>query len=403
MSETQIACPNCSQSISITEAEAGRTVQCPTCKRQFTAPKPAVSVCPPPLPPSVRMGVSKPAPPPVIATTSIDLTSTGAPNDTSELERQILEGGRFVVFPYCISVLVLTFRRSSDLMFLRGDEDGARHALTYSLISFFAGWWGIPWGPIWTIASLFTNLSGGKDLTQAVLMQKFGPAGAAHIMAQRRKACPKGVGLKALQWGTAGVALLLLLAVMLPVFAGVIGSREADGRARQPGQAQFMAANRQIHTYHGSTGFGNSPEAVAVATRFSSNMKKMRELLFERGNSGGISLSQHEFLTCCELQETQCVLIVHVPELRRFSDSAKASLGTLAWFTAQQTLASEQVGKPGMKLAIGLRGAVLYDRVLTGSFNADSSPTNGPGNTITGVSPEKALYPWFQSETPARL
>ena len=222
-------------------------------------------------------------------------------------------------------------------------------------------------------------------------------------MAQRRKPCPKGIGLKALRWGAAGVALLLLLAVMLPVFAGVMGSREAGGRARQPGQAEFMAANRQIHTYHGSTGFGNSPKAVAVAARFSSNMKKMRELFFEKGSSGGISLSQHEFLTCCELQETHCVLIVHVPELRRFTDSAKTSLSTLVWFTAQQTLASEQAGKPGMKLAIGLRGAVLYDRVLTGTFNADSSPTNGPGNTITGAAPEKNLYPWFQSETPASL
>ncbi len=130
MSESQVACPNCSQSISINDTQAGRPLQCPTCKERFTAPDPPVSGGPPPLPPSARVGGSNPAAPPVIAPGSHGVLAVGAPIDTSELERQILEGGRFVVFPYCISVLVLTFRPSSNLMFLRGDQDGARHALT---------------------------------------------------------------------------------------------------------------------------------------------------------------------------------------------------------------------------------------------------------------------------------
>jgi hypothetical protein len=92
-----------------------------------------------------------------------------APRAVNELERQVLEGGRYVVFQYCISVVVLTFRRSSEVTFLRADQSGAGPALIYSLISLVAGWWGIPWGPIWTVTSLANNISGGKDVTEAVL------------------------------------------------------------------------------------------------------------------------------------------------------------------------------------------------------------------------------------------
>ena len=41
--------------------------------------------------------------------------------------------------------------------------------MTYILISVLLGWWGIPWGPIWTIQSLYINLKGGKDITSEVL------------------------------------------------------------------------------------------------------------------------------------------------------------------------------------------------------------------------------------------
>jgi hypothetical protein len=76
----------------------------------------------------------------------------------------------------------------------------------------------------------------------------------------------------------------------------------------------------------GQTAFGNTPKAAEVASRFAAKMKLMREILFEKGKET-FSVSQHEFLTYCDLQEDRCVLIVHVPDLRHFSDSAKGTLG----------------------------------------------------------------------------
>jgi hypothetical protein len=40
--------------------------------------------------------------------------------------------------------------------------------MKYTAISLIMGWWGIPWGPIYTCKSLYMNLSGGKDVTAKV-------------------------------------------------------------------------------------------------------------------------------------------------------------------------------------------------------------------------------------------
>src|ERR1043165_6752385 len=87
--------------------------------------------------------------------------------------------------PYWFEIFILTFKRPSEIMFLRAKEDGAGHAIKYSLISLLVGCWGIPWGPIWTIASVITNASGGKDVTHAVLADKYGEATANSVLSQR--------------------------------------------------------------------------------------------------------------------------------------------------------------------------------------------------------------------------
>ena len=86
-----------------------------------------------------------------------------------DINRELVNGAKFVVFQYCISILVMTFRRGSDIYFVRSDETAGKHGLKFSLLTLFLGWWGIPWGPIYSIGSLYTNLRGGKDVTEEVL------------------------------------------------------------------------------------------------------------------------------------------------------------------------------------------------------------------------------------------
>ncbi len=86
-----------------------------------------------------------------------------------ELHDELSRGGRFVIFDYCFSVLVMTFRRSSDVHFIRAGEGTFLKALPFTLVSLLFGWWGIPWGFIYTPIAIFTNIAGGRNVTTRVL------------------------------------------------------------------------------------------------------------------------------------------------------------------------------------------------------------------------------------------
>jgi hypothetical protein len=86
-----------------------------------------------------------------------------------ELDFEIRRGAKFVLFQYCISVIILTFRRPSDIYFFRQGENPVVKGLPFTLLSLVAGSWGIPWGPIYTIQSVYNNSRGGKDVTQVVV------------------------------------------------------------------------------------------------------------------------------------------------------------------------------------------------------------------------------------------
>lgn len=90
----------------------------------------------------------------------------GAENmSRDQLRFEIQRGAKIVLYQYCISIVVLTFRRGSSLYFIPAGQSAVSKGLPFTFLSLVAGWWGIPWGPIWTIQSLITNLKGGKDVT----------------------------------------------------------------------------------------------------------------------------------------------------------------------------------------------------------------------------------------------
>jgi len=87
----------------------------------------------------------------------------------AQVKSEVAQGGKFVVFQYCISLLVMTFKRGSNIYFIKPGETALGASLGYTLLSLLLGWWGIPWGPIHTVGSVVTNLGGGKDVTQEIM------------------------------------------------------------------------------------------------------------------------------------------------------------------------------------------------------------------------------------------
>ena len=84
-----------------------------------------------------------------------------------ELAHLIDRGARVVVFSYCISALIITFRRSATVLVHPG-QSVVSAGLPYTLLSLVAGWWGFPFGLIFTPIAILSNLGGGKDVTGQV-------------------------------------------------------------------------------------------------------------------------------------------------------------------------------------------------------------------------------------------
>ena len=82
---------------------------------------------------------------------------------------EINHGGRFVNFYYCFSILILTFKRPTNIYFLHAGESAFMKGLGPTLVSLIFGWWGFPFGIIYTIQSLIYNLGKDKNRTNDLL------------------------------------------------------------------------------------------------------------------------------------------------------------------------------------------------------------------------------------------
>lgn len=89
----------------------------------------------------------------------------------SELEQKISNGSRFITFQYCVSVFfAVTLQRFSPAVLIDRDDEVVKLRKKYNILSLIFGWWGIPWGPIYTVKSISVNKKGGLDVTDDIML-----------------------------------------------------------------------------------------------------------------------------------------------------------------------------------------------------------------------------------------
>jgi len=62
----------------------------------------------------------------------------------------------------CVSFVIITFREPTNIML---EESSNRFLVNIvaCILTFIFGWWGIPWGPIYTVQALLRNFRGGTQ------------------------------------------------------------------------------------------------------------------------------------------------------------------------------------------------------------------------------------------------
>ena len=86
-----------------------------------------------------------------------------------DLEKEVNGGAKFLYYPYTISLIVITFKRTSGVYLVRANKNAFVKSIPFILLSALFGWWGIPFGPKYTVESIHTNLKGGKNVTEEVM------------------------------------------------------------------------------------------------------------------------------------------------------------------------------------------------------------------------------------------
>ncbi len=198
-----------------------------------------------------------------------------------------------------------------------------------------------------------------------------------------------------------GFAWALVIVIGVPFYyVSFRSSREKRELMAQPGHAAFLDANNLLVGGSQGIAHGNNPAAQELAKALSSRLKEAREMGIESRKSAPIvSLTRGEFITYCLLTKESCVFMVHVPDLRKFSPEAKDFITEEAWLAA---LAITKPHKADLrKLAVGLRGALLYDRVASGNLDtSENSAYPKPGYVFGDTECRHFLQGFFASLSP---
>jgi hypothetical protein len=98
------------------------------------------------------------------ALAAVWLTTPGLGPSSRSALGSATSGSSFVVYQYCISLGIVSFKRYSGVKVIPPGGSRVLPGLPYTLVSLIFGWWGIPWGPIWTLETIGRNLGGGIDV-----------------------------------------------------------------------------------------------------------------------------------------------------------------------------------------------------------------------------------------------
>jgi hypothetical protein len=307
------------------------------------------------------------------------------------VQDDVRKGGRFVIYSYVFSVLIMTFRKNSGIYYVRSDSDGVSKALGFSVLSMLLGPWGIPWGLIWTPAAVFTNLAGGTDVTAPVLGALLGEQEAGATMSQRRK---RSAGWPLMLLRTFFITAPIALVAMLFVDSE---KAAADERKTQtsPGFAAFTAAHDR--TSGPMTG-GNTGEAKDAAKGMAEGMKRFLDEATK--DVARDYKASHYCGVWCEIRPGRCMVIMRVPDLEHYNDDSKKVLADAAWADALANLQGLYGIKPGNALHVGLRGDVRYSSVMSGTLTSD---LDAKPKTRYGSDGKKKMVEWFtpELETPS--
>jgi len=86
------------------------------------------------------------------------------------LEEKVNNDASFIVFKYCFSFFIFTYKRLSPAILIDSKADFLQRKKKYNLLNYFFGWWAIPSGPSYTLQYIHLNNKGGINVTEDIML-----------------------------------------------------------------------------------------------------------------------------------------------------------------------------------------------------------------------------------------
>ena len=172
-----------------------------------------------------------------------------------------------------------------------------------------------------------------------------------------------------IKWGLISAGLLFATFVAISLFS--------PKTPRGPGADALNEAESHLKAST-TSGYGDSKperEAATVTAEIAQSLRSSGIAAssgsYGRGKSGlfrraAAGMDSDGFTSVCSVRGDTAVFLIHVPDLRKFTDEAKVAMGQWSWAAARVGWSQLPEPRPA-KLAVALKGALIYDRLLTGS------------------------------------
>ncbi|MES2924290.1 MAG: DUF4190 domain-containing protein [Verrucomicrobiota bacterium] len=186
----------------------------------------------------------------------------------------------------------------------------------------------------------------------------------------------------------AGIACSVIALLISCVMTAIVMTHKPN--ASDKTRSAMNAAANELTRSSSIPAHGNTAEARKLAAAYASTITSLDAASFTstKGNSKKGSYAVH-----CELREGKCAFIVYVPGYRKFEESAKESLGEMAWLTTHMIPFTPAI-PPGTPLCVALKGDIVFGSVMIGKTGEKKPDETGKNESL--------LEPFFaQTQPPA--
>jgi hypothetical protein len=185
----------------------------------------------------------------------------------------------------------------------------------------------------------------------------------------------------------------------------------------EPGWTAFNTGNTQIDSEESLAGYGNNTNATQLAKVLANALQKAEQANFtlESSGSGGRGIGRvitavdkatagkGRFQVFVELRNDRALVLIHVPEFKRFEGKARTAIREICWEAAGLVTSTALRRKPGFPLVVGLRdNHNSYDCVFVGALNEGIASGASLTKTVSqNVPSHVVLVRWFGKEKPS--